>query len=280
MLSSLPGTAITAIRIDGVVHEYTTLDGVKDSALDIILNLKSVHFKKDSKEQEIVTLKAKGPGDVKAKEIQCSADIEILNPEYVITTLDKSSTNLEMEIVVNKGVGYLPIAEQKGKSDLGVDFILVDAMYTPVKKVRYDVQSTRVGQMTNLDKLILEVETNGAMTAEDSVKFASEILKSYFELFTKEEEPVEFDFITTFSSLSTQTQEEEEVKKESYTPIEILNLSPRTLNALINGGIGSIEQLVKCSPTKISNFRGFGKKAMDEVAAALAPRGLALSEDA
>lgn len=280
LLSSLPGAAIVAVKIEGAVHEYSTLDGVRDSVLDIILNLKEINIRKETKGREIVKLKVKGEGEVTAGKIEASSDIEILNPDFVITNLDDKNSTLEMEIVIDKGVGYLPVNQRdKEKEELGVDFILVDAMYSPVRKVRYDVQSTRVGQRTDLDKLVLEVETNGSMSPEDSVKFSSEVLKSYFELFTKKDEIVEKDFMTSVSDLTTQPQEEEEVKKESYTPIEILNLSPRTLNALINGGVGSIEQLVKCSPTKIANFRGFGKKAMDEVFAALANRGLILTEE-
>ncbi len=278
LLSSLPGAAIIAVRIEGAVHEYSTLDGVKDSVLDIILNLKQVNIKKNSPGQEIVKLKASGEGDVTAKQIEASSDIEILNPDYVITTLDSKNSSLEMEIVVDKGVGYMTTQENTNH-DLGVDFILIDALFSPVRKVRYDVQSTRVGQRTNLDKLTLEIETNGSMAPEDTLKFSAELLRSYFDLFNKEEEVVEPDFMTSFSALANQPREEEEVKKESYTPIEILNLSPRTLNALINGGVGSIEQLVKCNPIKLSNFRGFGKKAMDEVSAALATRGLILAEE-
>jgi len=280
LLSSLPGAAITAVRIVGAVHQYSTLDGVTDSVLDMILNLKEVFIKKESKEPETINLKVKGSGPVTAGQIECPTGIEILNPDFVITTLDDKDSTLEMELIVEKGVGYLPIANRnKEKEDLGVNFILVDAIFTPIRKVRYDVQSTRVGKRTDLDKLVLEVETNGSMTPDDSVKFAAEILKSYFELFTRKDEVVEPEFMTSFNSIVAAPKEETEVKKESYTPIEILNLSPRTLNALINGGVGSIEQLIKCSPTKIANFRGFGKKAMDEVNTALAPRGFALMTD-
>ena len=159
--------------------------------------------------------------------------------------------------------------------------IVVDAIYTPVKKVRYEVEDNRVGQMTNLDKLTLEVETNGALTAEDSLKFASNLLQSYFNLFNAEEIMVEEDYLSDVKSILEKEKEDEAAKpaQESYTPIEILGFSPRTLNALINGGIGSIEQLSKCTESKLSNLRGFGKKALTEVANALDKKGLTLSEE-
>ena len=181
---------------------------------------------------------------------------------------------------VEKGVGYIPATvRQKDESDPNV--ILLDALYTPVKKVRFDVEATRVGQMTNLDKLTLEVETNGTVTSEESLKFASNVLQSYFNLFNTDNIMVEEDYMSDIKSILEKEKEEEANKpsQESYTPIEILGFSPRTLNALINGGIGSIEQLSKCTESKLSNLRGFGKKALNEVAAALEKKNLSLSED-
>jgi DNA-directed RNA polymerase subunit alpha len=168
---------------------------------------------------------------------------------------------------------------KKSSKELGV--ILVDAIFSPVKKVRYDVSNTRVGEMTDLDKLTIEVETNGSITPEDALKFTASVLKSYFDLFLVEGEEVEPEFRSDRQQVKAKElqEEEEEAKKETYTPIEILNFSPRTLNSLINGGIGSIEQLVKCTPSKLANFRGFGKKAMTEVSEALVARGLKLMDE-
>jgi DNA-directed RNA polymerase subunit alpha len=183
-------------------------------------------------------------------------------------------------MTVEKGVGYVPASlRKKSKKDVGL--IQIDAIYSPVIKVRYDVTSTRVGQMTDLDKLTLEIKTNGSITPEDALKFTASILKSYFDLFLLEEEEIEPDFRSDVKTVKEKEMEEqeEESKKETYTPIEILNFSPRTLNALINGGIGSIEQLIKCTPSKLGNFRGFGKKAMTEVSDALATRGLSLMDE-
>lgn len=280
LLSSLPGASITAVKIEGVSHEYSTIPGIKDSILDIILNLKLVRLKKHSKDPSVMKLSVTKEGDVLAKSFEHSSDIELLNPDHRITSITKRGTKLNMELTVEKGVGYMPVGlRKKDKKDIGL--IQVDAIYSPVVKVRYVIGSTRVGQMTDLDKLTVEIETNGSITPEEALKFSASVLKSYFDLFLIEGDNVEPDFRSDVTKVKAKEleEQEEESKKETYTPIEILNFSPRTLNALINGGIGSIEQLVKCSPSKLSNFRGFGKKAMTEVSDALATRGLKLTDD-
>ena len=284
LLSSLPGAAVAAVKIKGATHEYTALAGVKDSILDMLLNLKQLNLKKHSKKPTILKLEVKNrSGEVKASDIAKDSDVEILNPDLVITTLDKKG-ELKMEIVVEKNVGYLPAADRQ-KNNKEVGLIYLDAMFGPVERVRYDVSNTRVGQMTDLDKLEIELKTNGSMTPEDSMKFASNILKSYFDLFNQEEEMVEAEFATDAKKVKTENKElafpaEEdavgEPSTEKYTPIETLQFSPRTLNALINGGIGSVEQLAKSSPNKIAELRGFGSKALDEVAEKLAAKGLKL----
>lgn len=278
LLSSLPGAAVTGVRIDGITYEYATIKGVKESVLDIILNLKLLQLQKVSKEPAMAVLKTNKEGVVLAKHIQFPSDVEVLNPDLYITTLDKGG-KLNMEIRIEKGVGYIPIAQMQ-KSDTTANIILVDAFFSPVKKVRYDVESARVGSLTNLDKLTLEIQTNGAITPEDALKFSSNVLKSYFSLFNVAEVAVESDFMTDATKITAKEKEEEAKKptQEAYTPIEILGLSPRTLNALINGDIGSIEMLTKCSESKLTNLRGFGKKALTEVQSALENRGLKLSE--
>jgi len=280
LLSSLPGAAITSVKIDGATHEYATIAGIQDSVLDIILNLKQVQIKKHSKDSEVVKLSVDKEGDVTAASINHSSDIEILNPDQHITSITKKGVKFNMELVVEKGVGYLPVALRK-KEEKEVGAILVDALYSPVLKVRYDVTNTRVGNRTDLDKLMIEIETNGSITPEDALKFSASVLKSYFELFLIEKDDIEPDFRSDVKTVKAKedVEQEEESSRETYTPIEILNFSPRTLNALINGGIGSIEQLVKCSLSKLGNFRGFGKKAMTEVSDALATRGLKLMDD-
>lgn len=279
LLSSLPGAAISAVKIEGASHEYSTIPGVQDSVLDILLNLKLVQLKKHSKDSETVKLSVNKEGEVTAGMIEHSSDIEVLNPDLVITRINKKGVKLNIELLVDKGVGYAPASlRKKDKKDIGL--IQIDAIFSPVVKVRYDVSSARVGKMTDLDNLMLEIQTNGSITPEEALKFSSSVLKSYFDLFLMEGEEVEPDFQADLQSVKEKAVVvHEEDKKETYTPIEILNFSPRTLNALINGGIGSIEQLVKCTPSKLSNFRGFGKKAMTEVAEALATRGLAITDD-
>jgi DNA-directed RNA polymerase subunit alpha len=280
LLSSLPGACITGVKIQGVTHEYSTIKGVKDSILDITLNLKEIHIKKDTKEPSTIELNISKPGVVTAKNIKTTSDIKILNPDQYITTIDGKNTKLKMEMRVEKGVGYVP-ASQRIKEETDPNMIVLDAIYTPVIKVRYDVENTRVGQMTNLDKLTLEIQTDGTITPEDALKFSSNILTSYFNLFNEEGILVEADFMSDFAKIAQKEQEEEQKKpvQESYTPIEILGFSPRTLNALINGGIGSIEQLSKCTESKLSNLRGFGKKALTEVKEALEKKNLKLADE-
>jgi DNA-directed RNA polymerase subunit alpha len=281
LLSSLPGACVTGVKIDGVSHEYSTIKGVKESVLDITLNLKLLNLKKSTVEPSTITLEfssAKG-GVVYAKDIVCSSDVEVLNKDLYIATVEKGS-KLKMEMRVEKGVGYVPAA-QKQREETDAQMIVLDAVYSPVKKVRYDVEATRVGQMTNLDKLTLEIKTNGAISAEDALKFSSNLLQSYFNLFNTENVMVEEKYMSDIKSILEKEKQEELSKpvQESYTPIEILGFSPRTLNALINGGIGSIEQLSKCTESKLSNLRGFGKKALTEVKAALSKKGLSLAEE-
>lgn len=278
LLSSLPGAAVTSIRMSGVQHEYTTIKGVRESILDISLNLKLLKLRKHSKDPETITLQAKGPAVVTGADIKASSDIEVLNPDQYIMTLEKGAS-VDLQITVEKGVGYIAASERNKKvNEPGL--IYIDAVYSPVTKVRFDVDAARVGQRTDLEKLSLDVETNGSLTAEEAMQFASQLLQSYFSYFGSEKK-VEPDFIADFSRVSSQHMEESGAApvKESYTPIEILNFSPRTLNALINAGVGSIEQLTKCTEATLSNFRGFGAKALDEVKKTLGDRGLKLADD-
>ncbi|MBU1152076.1 DNA-directed RNA polymerase subunit alpha [Patescibacteria group bacterium] len=279
LLSSLPGSCVTGIKIDGVNHEYSTVKGVTESVLDITLNLKMLNLKKSTAGISTITLEANKAGKVTAKDIKCPAEVEILNPDLHIATLEKGAS-LKIEMRVEKGVGYVPAALNQRK-ETDAKMIVLDSMFAPVKKVRYDVEATRVGQMTNLDKLILEIETNGAIEPEEALKFASNVLQSYFNLFNIENIMVEEEYMSDIKSIIEKEEEEASSKpaQESYTPIEILGFSPRTLNALINGGIGSIEQLSKCTESKLSNLRGFGKKALNEVKDALEKKGYSLAED-
>ena len=280
MLSSLPGAAVTGIKIKGVTHEYTVLKGVKDSILDIMLNLKQLAVSMDGSETRMVSVKVKKPGVVTAEDIDLPSGVTIHNPDLYLTTLDKGGS-LDMELRLEKGVGYRPalIGESRGGD---AEMIEIDAVFSPLRRIHYTVEATRIGQRTDLDKLLLEVKTNGSITPEEAVKFAGSVLESYFNIFNRNQEPVEPEFMSDFEKIAAKAKAEEESSKpsqQSYTPIEILGLSPRTLNALINGGIGSIEELTKCSEAKLANLRGFGKKALTEVADALEKRGFALSQE-
>lgn len=279
LLSSLPGAAVTGVKIKGVTHEYTVPKGAKDSVLDMMLNLKQLALSMEGAGPMMLSLKAKKVGVVTAADIEVPTGVTIHNPELEITTLEKGGA-LEMEIRIEKGVGYRPVV--LGKKESGdAELIEIDAVFSPLKRIHYTVENIRVGQRTDLDKLSLEIQTNGSLKPEEALRFASELLSSYFTIFTKDQTPVEPDFMSDFDKIAARAQADGEAKpkQESYTPIEILSLSPRTLNALINGGIGSIEQLTKCTESKLSNLRGFGKKALNEVAAALEKRGLSLLSD-
>lgn len=280
LLSSLPGAAATSLRIKGVQHEYSSIKGVRESVVDIALNLKELKLRKYNKDQEVITLQAKGPKTLTAGDLKTSSDIEVLDSDVELLTLEKGG-DIDMEVTVEKGVGYVPAAERNKKSN-EPGLIHIDAVFSPVDKVRFEVDAARVGQRTDLEKLTIDIQTNGSLTAEEAIQFAAQMLKSYFEYFGSAEKIVESDFIADFSraAASQATGDDDTAPvKESYTPIEILNFSPRTLNALINAGVGSIEQLTKCSEAALSNFRGFGAKALDEVKDTLAERGLALSDD-
>jgi DNA-directed RNA polymerase subunit alpha len=280
LLSSLPGAAAASVRIKGVQHEYTTIKGVRDSVVDICLNLKQLKLRKFNKDTEVITLTGKGPKTLKAKDLKVSSDIEILDPEVEIVTLEKGG-EIEMEITVEKGVGYVPASERNRKQN-EPGLIHIDAVFSPVVKVRFEVEAARVGQQTNLEKLILDVQTNGSLKAEEAVQFAAQLLKSYFEYFGSADKVVEGDFVADFSRTGAPGavgESDAAPVKESYTPIEILNFSPRTLNALINAGVGSIEQLTRCTESALSNFRGFGAKALEEVKRTLADRGLKLADE-
>jgi DNA-directed RNA polymerase subunit alpha len=213
-----------------------------------------------------------------AGDIKASSDVEILNPELPLLRLEKGAS-IKMDLTIEKGVGYQPASERNKKHN-EPGLVHLDVIFSPVVKVRFEVESTRVGQRTNLEKLVLEVMTNGSLSADEAVRFSSQLLNNYFNFFSLDQETVEKEFMADFTRTSQVVPEtERSVAKESYTPIEILNLSPRTLNSLINAGVGSIEQLVKCSPATLSNFRGFGTKALEEVKQTLATRGLKLTDD-
>ncbi|MDD5769623.1 MAG: DNA-directed RNA polymerase subunit alpha [Candidatus Gracilibacteria bacterium] len=280
LLSSIPGTRVTGIKISGVNHEYSNLPGIKDNILDIMLNLKSLIIDKKTTEIEWMKLSKSKAGVVTAGDIKAPLGVEILNKDLYITEIDKNGMALDIEIRIEKSVGYLSIEELKKRED-DVNVLLLDANFSPVINVKYEIKDTRFGDITNLDSLEMTISTNGVITPVDALKFSSNMLSSYYSIFNEESLQIEGSFISNVKDLLLKEKEEikEELEKETYTPIEIMGLSPRTLNALINGNILSIEQLVKCTETKLSSIKGFGKKAMTEIREALGERGLKLLGD-
>ena len=279
MLSSIPGARVTGIKIKGVSHEYTTLPGVRESILDIMLNIKSLVIAKESTDIEWLSLTKKKGGTVTGADIKCPSGVTILNPELYITTVD-AGFDLAFEIRVEKNVGYVSIEELKKRED-DVEILVLDANFSPVQNVKYEIHNTRYGEITSLDSLEITVKTNGVMSPSDVVKFSSKMLESYFTLFNEEKLQVGGEFISDIREVIEREKQEvkADLEKETYTPIEIMGLSPRTLNALVNGDILSIEQLTKCTEAKLSSIKGFGKKAMTEVRDALKGRGLKLLGD-
>lgn len=279
MLSSIPGARVTGIKIPGISHEYSTLPGVRESVLDIMLNIKGLIIKKDSTDIEWLTLTKKKGGVVTGADIKCPSGTEILNPDMYITTVD-AGFDFSLSLRVEKNVWYVSIEELKKRED-DVEVLVLDANFSPVQNVKYEVKTARYGELTSLDSLEMTVRTNGVMSPSDVVKFSAQMLESYFSLFNEEKLQVGGEFISDIREVIEREKQEvkSELEKETYTPIEIMGLSPRTLNALVNGDILSIEQLTKCTEAKLSSIKGFGKKAMTEVRDALKGRGLKLLGD-
>lgn len=280
LLSSIPWTRVTWIKVKWVSHEYSTLPWIKDSILDIMLNLKDLVINKSDVGVEWLKLSKSKAWLVSARDILAPMWVEILNKDLYITEIDKDWLELEMEIRVEKWVWYIWVEELKRKEE-DVNVLLIDANFSPVLNVKYEVTDTRFWDITSLDLLELTISTNWVISPMDTLKFSWNMLASYFSIFSEDLLQVEWHFISDVKALIEKEKEEikDELQKETYTPIEIMWLSPRTLNALINWNILSIEQLVKCTETKLSSIKWFWKKAMTEIREALAERGLKLLWD-
>lgn len=280
ILSSIPWTRVTWIKVAWVSHEYSVLPWVKDSIIDILLNLKWLVIDKKTDWIEWIKLSKNKSWVVTAWDIKTNLWVEILNKDLYITEIDKDWMNLEIDIRVEKNVWYLSIEDLKKKED-DVNVLLVDANFSPVVNVKYEITDTRFWDITNLDSLNFTVTTNWVISPINALKFWSNMLNSYFSIFNEESIQVEWQFITNIKDLLKKEKEDvkEELEKETYTPIEIMWLSPRTLNALINWNILSIEQLVKCTETKLSSIKWFWRKAMTEIRESLWERWLKLLWD-
>lgn len=255
LLSSIEGAAIVAFKIEGVNHEFTTVKGVREDVVDIMLNLKNVVVSSKSEDSVELRLEKKGAGSVTAADIKTTADVEIVNPDAVICTIDDPKGSIVMDLVVTTGRGYRTI-EESGEKRIHSDMIALDAFYSPVKRVRYKVESTRVGQNTDLDKLLLTVDTDGSMTPTDAFEEAAAILINQYTALAGS---------TRVEAAPTLGSDETETGAELNTSIEDLNLTARTTNALINNEIRTINDLVTLSETDLRELKGFGSKALDEV---------------
>lgn len=268
ILSSLGGAAVTAVKIDSVAHEFSTIEGVKEDVVEIILNLKKLRFRVFSDEPQFLVLTASKKGEITAADIKTSADVEIVNPDQIIATLDKDKSKLGMEIKVEKGRGYVPV-ENREAEKLEVGMIAVDALYSPITRVRYNVENTRVGQMTDLDRLVMEIETDGTITPHDAIRQAAEILVEHFRV-------VAGNAATEDASIAPAGVPD---SGSSKINIEEINLSPRTTNALINNDIKSVKDLLKLSDTELRELKGFGSKAYEEVKEKIGELGIADSKE-
>jgi DNA-directed RNA polymerase subunit alpha len=264
LLSSISGAAITAFRISGVSHEFTTVPGIKEDAVAIMLNLKGIRFKVFSDEPQTLRLTKKGKGPVKAKDLQLNADVEVVNPDHVIATIDDDKTTFDMEIVVETGRGYRALDEQ-GTGKKISDMIMLDALFTPVLRVRYKVENTRVGQVTDLDKLLLTVDTDGSLTPRDAFEEAAAILVNQYTALAGQTRVEAASPLTAGDPAISGIEDDGEEPAELMTSVEDLNLSARTTNALVNNDIHTIKDLLSLSEAELRDLKGFGSKALDEV---------------
>jgi len=269
LLSSIPGAAITSIRIEGVVHEFTTIEGVKEDTMDIILNLKGLILKQESEGQNSLFLDVSGPKTVTAKDIEAPAEVEVVNPDLKICTLNKKG-KLKMEMVTQKGRGYVSAERIGGSKDVS-GTIPLDAMFSPVVRVSYNVEDTRVGQRTDYDKLVLEIITDGSIDAQEALLKASQIMAGHISIITalsdEEEEKEEEIFGTEIATTGG---------KDLERSIEELELPVRVLNCLHRGGINTVGQLVEKTEEDLLALRSFGARSIEDVKEKLAKEGLAL----
>ncbi len=266
LLSSLQGAAVTAVHIDGVLHEFSSIPGVREDVTDIILNIKQIALRMGGDGPKRMRLKAQGPGEAKAGQIETGHDIEILNPDLVLCTLDQGAS-LNFEFTVESGKGYIA-ATQNRPEDAPIGLIPVDALFSPVRKVTYKVENSRVGQVTDYDKLTLQVETNGAVTPEDSVAIAARILQDQLQLFINFEEPT--------SVISEEKTSEPPFNRNLLRKVDELELSVRSANCLKNDNIVYIGDLVQKTEAEMLRTPNFGRKSLNEIKEVLAQMGLHL----
>ena len=270
LLSSLPGAAVSNIRVDGVLHEFSHIEGVKEDLTEIILNLKALALRDfgEGNSQKTATIEAKGEGVVYARDIKLDADVEILNPDLVIATLDSANASLFIEMTIKKGHGYVG-AEKNKTADQPIGLIPIDSIFTPVRKVNFSVEPTRVGSVTDYDKLTMEVWTNGTISPKDAICLAARILTEHFNLFV--------DLSDSAKSAEIMIEREEGLKEKMLEmSIEELDLSVRSYNCLKRAGINTVEDLASKTEEDMMKVRNLGKKSLEEVLHKMSDLGLAL----
>lgn len=270
LLSSLPGSAITSVKIDGVVHEFSTIPNVVEDVPEIVINLKNVRLKTFDNEEKMIRIDFKGEGEVTAADIITDSSVEILNPDLHIATVSEGG-HLKMEMTVEKGRGYNSAAKNK-KPNQDISVLPIDSIYTPVKKVNYSVENTRVGQMVDFDKLIIEVWTDGSLKADEALSLAAKVMTGHLEIFIDLSE----------ATKNTQVMvEKEESKKEKVLEmsIEDLELSVRSFNCLKRAGISTVEDLANKTEDDMMKVRNLGKKSLDEVTHKLHSLGLDFAKE-
>ena len=267
LLSSLPGAAVTSVKIDGVLHEFSTIPGVKEDVTEIILNLKKLAIRLNGDNTKRVIINAVGPKEVTAADIIGDSDIEIFNPDLHIATLEENAT-LVMEVNLARGRGYVP-AEMNKTESTPISVIPVDSIYTPVRKVNFTVENTRVGQVTDYDRLVLEIWTDGSITPEEGVSIGAKIMQEHLNLFIQ--------LTDTTGTMEIMVEKEEDQKEKALEmTIEELELSVRSFNCLKRAAINTVEELTQKSEEDMTKVRNLGKKSLDEVKAKLEELGLGL----
>lgn len=275
LLSSIEGAAVTAVKIPGALHEFSTIKGVKEDVIDVILNIKKLRFKLYSNTKKIATIKVKGPQNVTGSDIRGDASFEVLNTEQVIATLDKDAM-FEAEMYIKKGKGYVP-AELNKEENLPVDMIVVDSVFTPVKKVNFTVEKARVGRATDYDRLVMEIWTDGSITPEKAISQAASIIIEHLELVVLEEEQEEEENIPIEESNLVYSASEDPIFNANLLKsVEELELSVRSYNCLKNADIKTIADLVQKTEQEMLRTKNFGRKSLNEIKEILHGMGLRL----
>lgn len=271
LLSSLPGYAITSVKIDNVLHEFSTIPNVKEDVTEIVLNLKGVILKIHGDGPKIMYIEANGSGEITAGDIKADSEVEILNPEHHIATLD-ADAHVVMELTADKGRGYVSSDRNKQILEPAIGVIAIDSIYTPVLKVNYTVDNTRVGQITDYDKLTIDVTTDGTISAKDAVSFAAKILTEHLNLFVELSDEVSNTEIMV-------DKDDTENGKVLETTIDELDLSVRSFNCLKRASINTVEDLINKTEEDMMKVRNLGRKSLEEVVAKLASLGLSLRDE-